>query len=202
MPLPKLPKPPRLSEFIQNNNPVHGVVQDARELIKGGQAEIHGLAESLRGEPIDNKASTPATPSLNWVSEADTYKYQCDLILDELQHLEVEHLPNKGRIFGKTCDCIAKASRSLRRLAKETIPIAARAGKNPKLFDEIASWADHMMAIGTAQAVESGEYDEVYLQEAGTASAFRKQIQKELEGCTHCNDLNDLKKFLELRGST
>jgi len=50
--------------------------------------------------------------------------YQLDLILlDDLDHLETEHLPSKGRIAGVPCDCISKAGRSLRRHARETIPM-------------------------------------------------------------------------------
>lgn len=94
--------------------------------------------------------------------------YQLDLILDDLDHLETEHLPSKGSIAGVPCDCISKAGRSLRRHARETIPIAARQARETKVYSEVAPWAERIMEIGTVEAVASGQYDEEYLRDMET----------------------------------
>jgi len=154
------------------------------------------------------------------VSDHDTLSYQLDLILDDLDHLETEHLPSKGRIAGQPCDCIAKAGRSLRRHSKETIPIAARQGQDTAIYSEAADWAGKMMEIGTVEAVVSGEYDAQYPLEAGTASKLRKRFQKVLTSlrkpnsekselqlrtvvgktepaCPECSELQDLSAYIE-----
>jgi hypothetical protein len=74
--------------------------------------------------------------------------YQLDLILDDLDHLETEHLPSRGRIAGVPCDCISKAGRSLRHHARETIPIAARQARETKVYQAVASWAERIMGTG------------------------------------------------------
>jgi hypothetical protein len=71
--------------------------------------------------------------------------YQLDLILDGLDHLETEHLHSKGRIAGVPCDCFSKARRSLRRHARETIPIAARQAWETKVYWAVASWAERIV---------------------------------------------------------
>ncbi len=40
------------------------------------------------------------------IQEANSLEYQYDLLLDDLQHLETEHLPTQGRIGGLPCDCL------------------------------------------------------------------------------------------------
>lgn len=130
-------------------------------------------------------APVPQATPIPGVSDQQTLIYQLDLMLDDLDHLEAEHLSSKGRIAGLPCDCIAKAARELRRHAKETIPIAARQGKHNSIYSEASLWAEHIMAIGTQEAVVSGEHDEEYLREAGTASTFRKAVERlynELKG--------------------
>jgi hypothetical protein len=131
------------------------------------------------------------------VTDEETLTYQHDRLLDELLHLETEHLPTKGRIAGKPCDCIAKAARELRRHARETIPIASRQGKDAKFYSELSEWAGTLIEIGSSDAVASGKYDNIYLQEAGTASKFRKQIESELgQPCEGCPEVRELKTFL------
>lgn len=171
------------------------------------------LSKAESGEPKTIPQETPA-PALETVEKAfppsvteeQTIKYQFDLIIDDLQHLETEHLPQQGRIMGQPCDCIAKAARSLKRHAKETIPIAARQGKDPALLSEVGHWAEGMMEIGTLEAASSGQFDEQYLREAGTASTFRKQFEGiwsevgpkgAVKPCEECVALEDLRAFLE-----
>jgi hypothetical protein len=106
----------------------------------------------------------------------------------------------------------------LSRHARETIPIAARQGKHNALYSEAGSWAERMMEIGTQDAVASGQYDEEYLREAGTAPKFRKGFQRlyndaksqnseEAQGksekseqpCPECVTLQEVREWLEKR---
>lgn len=134
------------------------------------------------------------------VSDSTTLDYQIDRLIDDLQHLETEHLPAKGLIANQPCDCIAKAARDLRRHALETIPIASRQGKDAKLFSELASRADHLVEIGNLEAVSSGLHDEEYLRQAGQMSSYRKQVEKMRVGCEPCGEaLKTLREHLEKR---
>jgi len=143
--------------------------------------------------------------SLESVSDESTLKYQLELLVDDLQHLETEHLPNKGRIEGKACDCIAKAARDLRRHATETIPIASRQGADPKIFAEIAQVANYLKEIGTADMVKSGRYDDEYLAQAGIISSYRKAVERMLtelkggstSGCEGCPTTESLREYLK-----
>lgn len=152
------------------------------------------------------------------VTDSQTLAYQLDRLIDDILHLETEHLPNQGRIAGLPCDCIAKASRELRRHARETIPIAARQGKEAEIYSAAASWAERMMEIGSLEAVESGQHDQEYLREAGTASNFRKEFErlyselkseksqisekkseKSEQPCPECATLEELRSWLDKR---
>ena len=132
-------------------------------------------SETLKAETELEAALSPQPLS---VSDSETWNYQTDLLLDDLQHLETEHLPAKGRIAGKPCDCISKAARDARRHARETIPIAARQGKDTEMLTRIETWANNLVTIGTLKATSSGVHDEQYLKEAGEASKFRKELEK------------------------
>lgn len=156
-------------------------------------------------ELTQNIAAAPET-----ALEAHSLDYQLDRILDELQHLETDHLPTKGRLDGVPCDCIAKAARDLRRHARETIPIAAREGKDTSMFSSIADEANYLMEIGTVDAVKSGQYDAEYLKHSGVISNFRKSVEKMLAevksgsspGCPECEELRRLsRQWIERRAA-
>lgn len=196
--MPDFPRLPRISEFLRKKNPLHGVIDEAKELINTGREEIGNIASALRieGEPPSAPpAELSPAPETEHVSEEATLSYQFDLLQDDLQHLE-EHLAAKGRIGGRACDCIQKAARSVRRHALETIPIAARQGKDAKLFAEIAEVGNHLVQIGTLDAVNSGKYDEEYLKYAGAVSSFRKQVEL---GCEPCDRMGSLHEYIERR---
>lgn len=131
-----------------------------------------------------NPASQPSAQTS--VSDAQTLEYQLDRIIDDLQHLETEHLPAQGLIMGKACDCISKASRSLRFHSQETIPIATRQGKDARIFAEMAQWADHFVKIGTQDEVSTGTHTDEFLRGAGEASAFRKRVNAYAAECKPC----------------
>jgi len=211
--LPALPNPDKALSFIDT----------ASDLIDRGLSVIDkvsnkldkfGLTESPLKEATKSSETTQTTTSalktaLGASAEAlepHTLEYQLDLLLDELSHLETEHLPAKGRLLKIPCDCISKASRSLRRHARETIPIAAREGKDTTLFDTIAEEADYLMGIGTLEAVKSGKYDAEYLSHSGVISNFRKSVDKMLAevksgaDCPECEELRRLSRvFTERR---
>jgi len=166
-----------------------------------------GVNQNIATEP---KTAPTASTAPETTLEAHSLDYQLDRILDELQHLETEHLPTKGRLDGAPCDCIAKAARDLRRHARETIPIAAREGKDATIFSAIADEANYLMEIGTADAVRSGQYDAEYLKHSGVVSDFRKSVDKMLaevksrssSGCPECEELRRLsRQWLERRAA-
>lgn len=149
------------------------------------------------------KAPLPKPPETTL--EAHSFEYQLDILLDDLQHLETEHLPAQGRLQGLPCDCISKAARDLRRHARETIPIAAREGKVATIFSEMATEGEHLIEIGTVEAVRTGLYDAEYLKSAGIISNYRKAVEKmrqelkpkELEICPECATLKELSRYME-----
>lgn len=218
MPLnfPRLPRPKLPPNPIR---PLKGLIHEGVDQIHKAQDDIRSLTSELRGEeaeePTGQTSGTRREPPTSAesveesgtetlspepsVSELTTYRYQLERILDDLQHLETEHLPAKGRIAGLACDCIAKASRDLRRHSLETIPIAARQGKDATIFSEMADLASHMVEIGTASAVKSGRYDAEYLEQAGIISNYRKQIETLLSECKECDEMQDLAAFIRER---
>ena len=194
-------------KFPPKPNPAKAIGKFIRGGVEGMQGAVDEIDQAMReiGGSMPSEIETER-PSAESITDEETLRYQLDLIVDELQHLETEHLPMQGRIAGKPCDCIAKAARGLRRHAKETIPIAARQGKDTSVYSQMATWADGLMQIGTLDAVVTGEYDEEYLKQAGTASDLRKVFQKLLgeakpkgfrETCEECGALEDLKSFIK-----
>jgi len=197
MVLPKMPQ-----------NPLRRAVRDLRQGLNRSRQLVHDIAQELAPSSYGVSTSPPVethppkattSPMYEGVSDAETLAYQWERILDDLQHLETEHLPMKGRIGNRACDCIAKAARDLRRHALETVPIAARQGVSTGILDEIGEWAQHMISIGTLQAVNSGKYNDEYLRQAGIASKYRKEIERLKGECRTCPTMVDLKKFLEDR---
>ena len=214
--LPRLPRPKLPPNPIR---PLKKLIHEGVDEIHKAQDDIRSLTSELKGEEAESptrqtsgvrgKSPTSAknveesgaetfSPEPG-VSELATYKYQLEKILDDLQHLETEHLPAKGRIAGLACDCIAKASRDLRRHSLETIPIASRQGKDATIFSEMDDLASHMVEIGTATAVKSGRYDGKYLELAGVVSNYRKKIEVLLSECQECDQMQDLATFIRER---
>jgi hypothetical protein len=207
--LPPLPK--------LNESPIKGIgdlakkgIQDIKQFatdIEDGIGNIdRELTQIAREAPVAKTVKQGSEPEA-FVSDDSTYRFQLDLLIDNATDLETVHLPNKGRINGQSCDCIAKHARVLRAHAKETIPIASRQGKNSHIFAEIAEFADKLMLIGTKEAVESGQYDEEYLEYAGVMSRYRKKLEEILgqahtsytEECKNCPTTLSLKAFAEQR---
>ena len=205
MGIPEFPlKPPKLSEALKKASPMKEVGSVLREGIQGIQGAINDIDSSIRDIDGATRPQPKAEEAPASITDDETLRYQTELVIDDLQHLETEHLPNQGRIAGKPCDCIAKAARDLRRHARETIPIAARQGKDPVFYRELASWADRLVQIGTLDAVSSGEYDAEYLELAGVASQLRKEAERRRqevkpkgfrETCQECGALEDLKDW-------
>lgn len=203
------PKPPKLSEKLREKNPMKSIgafIRDGVESIESAVADIESAARDIdRSAPTQPEVKKPVEGA---ITDEETLRYQIELQIDDLQHLETEHLPNQGRIAGKVCDCIAKAARDLRRHARETIPIAARQGKDTSIYSQTATWAQGIMEMGTAEAVNSGKYDEEYLKQSGAASSLRKAFEALLaevrpkgfrETCQECGALEDLKQWMERR---
>lgn len=168
-----------LAEAVANNCPeiVHGIPGVLTGII--GEQTLPTVYEEPEAPPqLESEwgVAEKGTPGAS-ISDKGTLLYQIDRILDDLQHLETEHLPARGLIDDTACDCIAKAARDLRRHALETIPIASRQEKDAEIYSELALLASHLMEIGTSEAVKSGRYDNEYLTQAGTISQYRKQIQ-------------------------
>ena len=208
--LPKLPNPEQIPEFFDH---ITKGIDYASQLVEIVGKGIDKVADALGKEdrppaatkersltktsPKTEPSTQPETSS--GASNEVTLKYQLDLILDDLEHLEVEHLPGQGRLNGEICDCIAKAAISLRRHAKETVPIASRQGEDPHLFSELTGWAQHLMDIGTIDQVTTGQHDDEYLEQAGTASNYRKRVAPMFaKVCPHCEEVREkAKRFAE-----
>lgn len=163
--MPSLPAVPKFSGLVPKTEPVHIPLPEGY---------------ISRPVPVIPASKTPT------VSDAQTLDYQLDRIIDDLQHLETEHLPAMGIIAGAACDCISKSARSLRFHSQETIPIAARQGKDARIFAEMAQWADHFVKIGTQDEVSTGTHTDEYLRGAGEASAFRKRVNAYVAECKPC----------------
>ncbi|MBA7639509.1 hypothetical protein ES703_47167 [subsurface metagenome] len=108
--------------------------------------------------------------------------------------------------MGVPCDCCGKHALQARTFAAETISIAARMGKPTAIYSEISTWAPTIEAIDTPEKVESGDYDETYRKESGTASQFRKQVQSMIveltkgEDCPGCEEMREsISSFIEQR---
>jgi len=226
MPLPKLPefpKLPKISEIIKKPNPIKGIVEDAREVIKSGREEISEVASSLRVEgreesspgektritpqelekPPGNEPQSHTVSTTLSVSDKDTLLYQLNHLLAVLSQLEV-HLSEGCKIMGVPCDCCGKHALQASTFAMETIPIAARMDKDTLIYQDIASWTPYIEEIDTPEKVNSGDYDETYRKESGTASKFRKQVQsmigelKKDEDCPGCGEVREsIRQFVE-----
>ena len=79
-------------------------------------------------------------------------------------------------------------------------------GKPTAIYSEISTWAPTIEAIDTPEKVESGDYDETYRKESGTASQFRKQVQSMIveltkgEDCPGCEEMREsISSFIEQR---
>jgi len=149
-------------------------------------------------EPQRRTAST--TPR---VSDKDTLLYQLDHLFSVLKQAET-HLSEGCRIMGTPCDCCAKHALEARTYARETISIAARMDRETSIYQDISDWASRIEEIETPEKVESGEYDETYRKESGTASKFRKKVQsmiaelKKEEDCPGCEEMREtISSFIE-----
>jgi hypothetical protein len=130
----------------------------------------------------------------------------------KVYNMEVDDDNSYVSLHGILHNCISKAARDLRRHALETIPIASRQGKDAQFFSALSEWATELMGIGGSGAVATGQYDGIYLKEAGTASNLRKQLEKQLSGltgqpvvrseetkkpgCPKCAEIQSLKEFI------
>lgn len=108
--------------------------------------------------------------------------------------------------MGTPCDCCGKHALEARVYAVETIPIAARIGKETSVYQKISDWAIGIEEMETPEKIESGEYDEAYRKESGTASNFRKKVQsmiaelKKEDDCPSCEEMRGtISEFIERR---
>jgi hypothetical protein len=205
-----LPRLPRIGEspISAAGGFVKSTISDIKKLaedIDEGLGTIDQELTSITREKIPEQTESQEPQQENFVSDDSTYRFQLDLLIDNATDLETVHLPNKGRINGASCDCISKHARILRAHAKETIPIASRQGKDTIFFSELAKFADHLMQIGTKEAVESGQYDDEFLEKAGVMSRYRKKLEDLLghthvsysQQCATCPSTLDLKAFIK-----
>ena len=205
-----IPKPPGIGEspfsvagrtMKDGINGINKLASDIDEALHNIGRSVDSIDDTING----NQAESVEPTQIEGVSDDSTYRFQLDLLIDNATDLETVHLPNKGRINGEPCDCIAKHARILRAHAKETIPIASRQGKDSTVFSELAEFGDKLMKIGTKEAVVSGEYDNEYLELAGTMSQYRKKLEVLLgqahtsysTECKNCPSTLDLKAFIK-----
>jgi len=214
----RIPKLPRVRLPTRPLEPLREIIRGGRERLEEAGSDIHSIAEDLRGN-ITNITSTvqdtekapeikpqsrtaSATPG---VSDKDTLLYQLNHLLAVLSQLEI-HLSEGCKIIGVPCDCCGKHALQASTFAMETISIAARMEKPTAIYSEIATWAPTIENIDTPEKVNSGDYDETYRKESGTASKFRKKVQSmigELKGggdddCPGCEEMSEtISSFIE-----
>jgi len=201
--------PPRLpaSPF----NPLRGIIKESRERIGKASSDIRSVGDELRGFSLTEHQMPTIAPVVEnkpayGVSDRNTLLYQMDHLVAILTQLET-HLSEGCKIMGVPCDCCGKHSLQARTYAIETISIAARMGRETSIYQDIASWAPLIEEIDTPEKVMSGEYDETYRKESGTASKFRKKVQsmiaelkKEDEECPGCEEMREtIGEFIEKR---
>ncbi len=199
---------------LPNPNDAFSVIDKAGSIIDkgfdlidkvGDRLDKLGLGEEPRTPEVEPQSPTSSTrPS---VSDKATLLYQLDHLFAVLSQLEI-HLAEGCKIMGVPCDCCAKHARQARTFAMETISIAARMDKDTHIYQDIASWAPRIEEIDTHEKVESGDYDETYRRESGTASKFRKTVQsmigelKEDTDCPGCEEMREtISSFIEKKKS-
>ncbi len=205
--LPKLPDPDSVFSAIDRAG---GVIDKGLGLIDkvSDRLDKIGLTEEPRAPETPTTAPESHTVSTtSGVSDKDTLLYQLNHLLAVLSQLEI-HLSEGCKIMGVPCDCCGKHAPQASAFAMETIPIAARMGKDTLIYQDIASWTPRIEEIDTPEKVESGDYDETYRKESGTASKFRKKVQSmigELKGggdddCPGCDEMSEtISSFIEKR---
>lgn len=173
----KLPKLPGLP----NINGALSAIDKADSIIDGGLSLIDRISGKLDrlvpDETPKQSAFSHPRAALAGVSDTSTVLYQLDHIFQPLRQLEL-HLAEGCQIAGIPCDCCQKSAGDVRIFSLETIPIAARAGIDPSIFDGLTTWAAHIEDIGSEENSKSGRYRATYQQESGNASRYRKAIQK------------------------
>ena len=213
----RIPKLPRVKLPTHPLEPLREIIRGGRERLEKASTDIHSIAEDLRGNipnmstiqetekaPEIEPQSRTARPTLG-VSDKDTLLYQLNHLVAVLTQLEI-HLSEDCKIMGVPCDCCGKHALQASTFAMETIPIAARMDKDTLIYQDIASWAPLIEEIDTPEKVNSGDYDETYRKESGTASKFRKKVQSmigELKGgedCPGCEEMREtISSFIEKR---
>lgn len=205
-----LPKLPKVNLPANPLEPLKTVVRRSRERVEKAGTEIRTLGDELRGfaltqSQIHTRAPVAAKEPLYGVTDKDTLLYQLDHLVSVLKQLET-HLSEGCKIMGVPCDCCGKHALEVRTFAMETIPIAARMDRETLIYQDIANWASTIEEIDTPEKVESGEYDENYRKESGTASKFRKKIQsmiaelKKEEECPGCEEMKEtISEFIKRR---
>ena len=212
MPL-RIPKIPKLTAPLA---PLREIVRGGRERLEEAGSDIRSIAEDLHGgipamtSTIQEPRNTPEiepqsrtsshTPG---VSNKDTLLYQLDHLVAVLTQLEI-HLSEGCKIMGVPCDCCGKHALQASIFAIETIPIAARMGKDTNIYQDIASWAPLIQEVDTPEKVSSGVYAETYRKESGNASKFRKKVQsmigelKKDADCPGCEEMREtISSFIE-----
>lgn len=215
---PELPGLPKIKLPENPLRPLRKVIREGHQQIEKASSDIHSIAEDIRGNipgatsTIQDTEKAPeiepqsrTTSTTPRVSDKGTLLYQLNHLVAVLSQLEI-HLSEGCKIMGVPCDCCGKHALQAHTFAMETISIAARMGKPTAIYSEIGTWAPTIEAIDTPEKVESGDYDETYRKESGTASKFRKNVQSmisELKGdedCPGCEEMREtISAFIEKR---
>ena len=204
--MPKFPNPDDVFSAIDRAGSIIDKGLGFIDKVSNGLDRI-GLTEESRAP------ETPATPpeshtvsTMPKVSDKDTLLYQLNHLVAVLSQLEI-HLSEGCKIMGVPCDCCGKHALQANTFAMETISIAARMGKDTNIYQDIASWTPHIEEIDTPEKVASGDYNETYRKESGTASKFRKKVQSMIvelkesdEGCSSCEERSEsIRSFMKKR---
>lgn len=197
--LPKLPKPPKISDIISGNNPLRDIIRDGRETIQGIRGEISEMASTLRVEEAEPSALVQPEVTPEEQTKGGTACLQC--CSDHLS--TIAGALSEAVRFARGDDWNEVGRRI--RVAQEELNIAERIDlhpsevvKLPKEQKEVADWIlpklrelRHLLQnIETTQDIE---------QTSAYISQLREEYETKRKTCTYCEKVEKLKSLIEKR---
>lgn len=212
LPKPGLPKPPSLSKFLRNANPLRTVIEDARESVRAARESIGDVASALRVEDMETVTEPESyeSPATKKVEEGTV----CTLCSMEHLHQAAGDLAEAMR-FAR--DKGFKDPEAVRRVTHGLVELneMERFDLSPSELEkltpperQLAEWAlsksrnlRHMIN----QAIMSRSVDDLNKAAAEAETVAQEFTQRLLdlpttnEECQKCGELENLKTFLEKR---
>lgn len=209
--MPRLPKPPSLSKFLKNANPIRTVIEDARESVRAARESISDVASALRVEELVTEPESYESPAPQKQIEEGT---ACNLCSQEHFHQTAGDLAEAMR-FAR--DKGLKDPEAVRRVTHGLMELneMERYDLSPSELEkltpperQLAEWAlsksrnlRHMIN----QAIMSRSVPDLN-KAAAEAETVAQEFTAKLmelpttnEECQKCGEMEDLRAFLEKR---